>query len=58
MIVGDTGKDIQAGKNLGIATTLVLHPTNSRFYDFTTLKKLEADHEIKKINQLVDLLKN
>jgi pyrophosphatase PpaX len=39
IIVGDTAKDIQCGKNAGIDTMLVLHKENIQFYDFEKVKE-------------------
>lgn len=38
IIVGDTAKDVQCGKNAGIDTMLVLHKENMQFYDFEKVK--------------------
>ena len=43
IIIGDTSKDIIAGKNAGISTMLVLHEENRQFYDFN--KSLTSNPE-------------
>lgn len=43
IIIGDTGKDIEAGKAAGIATILLCHQENSQFYDFAKYIALRPD---------------
>lgn len=55
IIIGDTQKDILAGKNAGISTGLVLHKTNSTYYDFETLKQSNPDHVFSSLREVAAL---
>lgn len=52
LIIGDSAKDIIAGQNTGIATCLVLHPDNARFYNFDKLKSSNPNHIIEKLKEI------
>ncbi len=56
IIIGDTVKDILAGKNAGIATALILHESNRRFYDFDALRKTGADYVFPTLDPLITLI--
>lgn len=43
VIIGDTTKDILAGKAAGIKTVLVLHPENNLFYNLEKMKECGPD---------------
>ncbi|MBP9817892.1 HAD-IA family hydrolase [Candidatus Shapirobacteria bacterium] len=43
IIIGDTAKDILAGKAAGIKTVLVSHPENGLFYDLEKMKECGPD---------------
>ena len=43
VVIGDTNKDVLAGKAAGIATILILHQANKAYYDFDKLKMSKPD---------------
>ncbi len=57
LIVGDTEKDILAGKNCGMCTALVLHPENRRFYTFDTHSTLNPEYILHSFQDLLPVLK-
>ena len=52
LIIGDSAKDIVAGQNAYIATCLVLHPDNSRFYNFDKLKSSNPSHVVVSLEEI------
>lgn len=56
MIIGDSAKDITAGKNGKICTSLVLHPENNKFYNFDKLRQLSSDYILNSFPDLLSLL--
>lgn len=52
LIIGDSAKDVVAGQNAGIATCLVLHPDNVRFYNFDKLKFSNPNHIIEGLMEI------
>ena len=56
IIIGDTGKDIIAGRRAGMDQALILHELNKRFYDFEKLRKLGATYEVKSLDELGQIL--
>ena len=52
VIIGDSDKDILAGKAASIDTVLVLHPENQVYYSFAELKKSKPDIIIKSFAEL------
>jgi len=56
IIIGDSHKDILAGKNAGIATGLVLHEDNRPFYDFDKLKKTDPDYVFRNLRDVEKVL--
>lgn len=55
VIVGDSGKDVAAGKNAGITTVVFYPQANHRFYLPETVASWRADHVIKDFSQLLRL---
>lgn len=55
MIIGDTGKDIQAGQAAGISTILMCHAENKPFYDFTKYIALRPNYIITTFADLVKI---
>lgn len=56
LIVGDSSKDILAGKNGNIQTALMLHQENKRFYNFDKLRALSPDHTLNSFTELLGVL--
>lgn len=54
LIVGDSDKDIQTGKNSGVDTCLFYPKDNERYYSEGDIKPLGADFVI---NDLMELIK-
>lgn len=52
VIIGDSDKDIYAGKAANIHTVLVLHPENQVYYSFADLKKSKPDFIIESFAEL------
>jgi pyrophosphatase PpaX len=52
IMVGDSGKDIQMGRNAGIATVLYLPEKNLRFYAPDWLASFGPDHTIRDFGEL------
>jgi pyrophosphatase PpaX len=57
LIIGDSAKDITAGKNGEIKTALMLHPENTRFYNFEKLRELKSDYELNAFSELLTIFK-
>ena len=56
IMVGDSSKDIEMGKNAGIATVLYFPDKNRRFYDPEWLESCRPDFVIRDFWELVDML--
>jgi HAD superfamily hydrolase (TIGR01549 family) len=56
IIVGDSDKDIIAGKAAGIKTVLFTPDQHREFYDFTVLRAAKPDFEIHEISQLAGVI--
>jgi pyrophosphatase PpaX len=56
IIVGDTDKDVGAGKNAGIATAIFYPKENEAFYKLGDLEKLQADYLFTDFRELVSLV--
>ena len=52
-MIGDTGLDILAGKNAGIKTIFVSRDHNKKY-----VFKEKADHRIKNLNEICNILRN
>ena len=55
-MVGDGSKDIEMGKNAGIATILYFPDKNRRFYEPHSLESCGPDHTIRDFSELDALL--
>ena len=55
VMVGDSSKDIEMGKNAGIATVLYLPDKNRRFYDQRRLLGFRPDFVIKDFSELAGI---
>jgi HAD superfamily hydrolase (TIGR01509 family) len=58
MIVGDSDKDIYAGKAAGIKTVLFYPDVNVQFYPKTTVERWQPDHIIDSYVKLLPLVKS
>jgi pyrophosphatase PpaX len=56
VMVGDSGKDIEMGKNAGIATVLYFPDKNRRFYESEWLMSCRPDYTIRDFRELDALL--
>ncbi|MDO8609780.1 MAG: HAD family hydrolase [bacterium] len=56
IIIGDTEKDILAGKNAEIASILVLHEENRIFYDFEKVKQTNPDYIVYNLKELLNIV--
>lgn len=56
IIIGDTGKDILAGHFAGIATALVLHEENKKYYDFSILKESNPEFTFNNLKDFYEFL--
>ena len=56
IMVGDSTKDIEMGKNAGIATVLYFPEKNRRFYDSDWLESYLPDFKIRDFEELEDIL--
>jgi pyrophosphatase PpaX len=56
IMVGDSTKDIEMGKNAGISTVLYFPDKNRRFYDPEWLESYRPDFKIRDFEELVDIL--
>lgn len=56
LMVGDSTKDIEMGKNAGIATALYLPDRNLRFYDPQWLESFRPDYTIRDFRELLDIV--
>lgn len=56
IIIGDTRKDIKAGKNVDIATVLVLHEENREFYDFNKLRAENPDYTAGNFKEILQIV--
>jgi pyrophosphatase PpaX len=52
LLVGDSDKDIQAGRAAGVATALYLPAHNLRFYDEDELRRWQPDYVIRDFREL------
>jgi pyrophosphatase PpaX len=55
LIIGDSGKDVAAGKNAGITTVAFYPPANHRFYLPETVASWQADKVIEEFSELLRL---
>ncbi len=55
VVVGDTGKDILAGKNAGIDSILICHQENEQFYNFRTFIDLDPTRVIQKFSDIISV---
>lgn len=55
VIIGDSGKDVQAGQNAGVATVVFYPPANQRFYASDTVVSWRADYVIKDFSKVLNL---
>ncbi len=53
LLVGDSDKDLQAGKAAGVATALYLPAHNLRFYDEGELRRWDPDYVIRDFRELL-----
>ncbi len=53
LLVGDSDKDLQAGKAAGVATALYLPAHNLRFYDEAQLRRWHPDYVIRDFRELL-----
>ena len=56
IIIGDSSKDILAGHNAGIASALVLHKENNKYYDFNVLEQTNPQYIFYHLKQLYEFL--
>ena len=56
VMVGDSSKDIEMGRNAGIATVLYFPDKNRRFYEPKRLLRCEPDYTIRDFRELEELL--
>ena len=56
IMVGDSTKDIEMGKNAGISTVLYFPDKNRRFYDPEWLESYRPDFKIRDFDELEDIL--
>ncbi len=56
VIVGDSEKDILAGRNANVSTILYYPKINQSFYSLDTLKSLKPDFLITNFSQVLDLV--
>lgn len=56
LIVGDSDKDIQTGRNSEITTVLYFPESNRRFYDLDLLKSCEPDYVIGDFRDLLPIV--
>lgn len=56
LIIGDSNKDVLAGKNAGIDTAIFYPKENQAFYPKQTLLDLQPDYFITHFSQLLDLV--
>jgi pyrophosphatase PpaX len=57
IMVGDSTKDIEMGKNAGIATALYLPDRNLRFYDPQWLMSYGPDYTIRDFRELMQIIR-
>lgn len=57
IIIGDSEKDILAGKNAGITTVVFYPPENELFYKRKTLEALQPDYLLNRFEELQPLVK-
>lgn len=55
LIIGDSYKDVGAGKNAGITTVVFFPKENEVFYKIEDIKKIQPDYIIKNFNELIGI---
>jgi pyrophosphatase PpaX len=56
VMVGDSSRDIEMGKNAGIATVLYFPDRNRRYYDPAWLESCGPDYIVHDLNELEEIL--
>jgi HAD superfamily hydrolase (TIGR01509 family) len=56
VMVGDSSKDIEMGRNGGIATVLYFPEKNQRYYELERLESYRPDYTIRDFRELLDIV--